>query len=418
VDAIRALEEAACVITAAQASLARELDASQRTEQATAGVPARRRGKGVAAQVALARRESPERGTKHLALAPIVATELPHTWAAWKAGRVGEWKATLVARETACLDVELRLEVDRLVAQDPDRFEKMADAEVASECARHAAQLDPASVTARRRRAEGDRRVTLRPAPDTMSHLSALLPVKDGVAVLAVLTRRADAARATGDERSRGQLMADALVAAVLGTGDGRVPSGRAMRPTVGTRAREPRLELGLVMSDASLLGDSEDPAHIEGFGPVPAELAREIVVGACSRDEQVWMRRLWASPRTGELVSMDARGRFFRNSLARFIRLRDQVCRTPWCAAPIRHVDHVRRSADGGATSQDNAQGLCEACNHAKDAPGWQARPRPDGSVGTTTPTGHTFATRPPAIARIHHRDLPPLTIDYYVAS
>jgi hypothetical protein len=113
----------------------------------------------------------------------------------------------------------------------------------------------------------------------------------------------------------------------------------------------------------------------------------------------------------------MDAHGRHFRGSLGRFIRLRDRVCRTPWCDAPIRHVDHVRRHADAGHTSTENAQGLCEACNYAKDAHGWRARPGPDGTVETTTPTGHTTSTRPPPVARIRERDLPALTIDYVLA-
>lgn len=114
----------------------------------------------------------------------------------------------------------------------------------------------------------------------------------------------------------------------------------------------------------------------------------------------------------------MDARGRFFRGSLARLARLRDQTCHTPWCGAPVRHVDHVRRSTDGGATSGRNAQGLCEACNYAKDAPGWRARPGPEGTIETTTPTGHTHTTRPPPIATIMSRQLPALTIDYVLAS
>src|SRR4051794_13978694 len=62
VDALRALEELGCVVSAAQAALAAELDASQRAVQADAGVPAAHQGRGVAAQVALARRESHHRG--------------------------------------------------------------------------------------------------------------------------------------------------------------------------------------------------------------------------------------------------------------------------------------------------------------------------------------------------------------------
>ena len=70
-------------------------------------------------------------------------------------------------------------------------------------------RLDPESFVTRRRRAEADRNVTLRPAPDTMTWLTALLPVKEGVGVLAALTRTADTARATGDPRTKGQVMAD-----------------------------------------------------------------------------------------------------------------------------------------------------------------------------------------------------------------
>ena len=420
IESIRALEELVCVSTAAQAQLARELDASQRASHAAEDMPAARRGQGVAQQVALARRESAHRGQRHVALAKVVPAELPYTWAAWRSGRITEWKATVVARETACLPVEHRLEVDRLVAADVDAIEAMGERQLAAACATEAARLDPASVLARRRRAEAERGVTLRPAPDTMTYLTTLLPVKDGVAAYAVLTRRADRARAAGDERTRGQVMADELVAAVLGTrADGQAEEGKAEegKAEEGKASVRPRVELGVVMTDAALFGGADDPAHLEDFGPIPAELAREIVVGACTADEEVWLRRLYASPTTGELVSMDGRGRCFRGGLARFVKLRDQVCRTPWCDAPIRHADHVRRRSAGGPTHGRNAQGLCEACNYAKDAPGWRSRPRPDGTIETTTPTGHTYLTRPPPVATVRQRLLPRLTIDYVLA-
>jgi hypothetical protein len=403
IDRIRELEELVCTATAAQAMLAAELDASVREHHRALGERAERQGRGVAAQVALARRESPHRGQRHLGLAKVVAAELPQTWQAWRTGRITEWTATLIARETACLSLEDRRAVDAEVAGDPDELEQRGVQEVVGLCQAAAARLDPASVVERRRRAEADRHVTLRPAPDTMTRLSALLPVKDGVAVLAVLRAAVDAARAAGDPRGRGQVMADSLVASVLGG---------------ATAQGGPGLDLGLVMTDAALFGTSDEPAHLTGYGPIPAELAREMVAGACSRGEDLWLRRLYTSPTTGELVTMDSRARRFLGSLGRFIRLRDQFCRTPWCGAPVRHGDHVEAVVHEGETSGANGQGLCEACNYAKQAPGWRASPVPDADgheIETMTPTGHHYRSHAPPVARIH--TVPPLTIDYLLA-
>jgi hypothetical protein len=82
-------------------------------------------------------------------------------------------------------------------------------------------------------------------------------------------------------------------------------------------------------------------------------------------------------------------------------IQLRDQFCRTPWCDAPIRHRDHPTGVTAGGQTSELNGQGLCEACNHAKEAVGWRSRPSPGDrhTVEITTPGGRTYrSTAPPA--------------------
>jgi hypothetical protein len=161
--------------------------------------------------------------------------------------------------------------------------------------------------------------------------------------------------------------------------------------------ATEVPLEVTVVMSDQSLFGDEHGPgrntpAHVDGYGPVPAPVAREWLTDP---ETQVWIRRLYS--RAGALVGMDSTRRLFAGNLRRFIRIRDQRCRTPWCDAPIRHTDHAQRHADGGPTSIENSQGLCEACNHAKEAPGWDTRLRDDGSVETTTPTGHRYRSPVP---------------------
>jgi hypothetical protein len=130
-----------------------------------------------------------------------------------------------------------------------------------------------------------------------------------------------------------------------------------------------------------------------------------------------VFLQRLFTAPATGELLAMDAKARLFPPRLRRFIEARDHTCRTPYCDAPIRYFDHVVPWHEGGPTSLENGAGLCEACNHTKENPGWSAKPFPE-SVHTLefrTPTGHTYkSTAPPMPGRIraapHASAKPPL--------
>ena len=432
IDRIRALEDLKAAAAAAQARAAAAFDASQRQKQAAAGVRREDLGRGVASQIALARRESPSRGGRLLGFAKALTAEMPYTLQALSDGKISEWRATLLVRETACLDVEDRRRVDKEVAGDPGALEKLGDRQVISRARGAAYRLDPAAAVRRAAKAESERFVSCRPAPDTMTYLTGLLPVAQGVGVYAVLSREADRLRASGDSRGRGQIMADTLVERITGQADARLMN----------------VEVQLVMSDRTLLGGESEPALVPGYGPVPAQWARDLVRGIgggrtgsggsgqgtdtnrnaegdrslggdptvrersggdptarerSGRDKtgERWIRRLYTAPDTGELIAMDARSRRFPRSLARFIAARDQTCRMPWCGAPIRQLDHIRPHREGGATSAANGQGLCEACNQAKEAPDWKSRtvdqPGPH-TVETTTPTGHTYrSTAPP---------------------
>ena len=81
IDLISALESVKGAAAAAQARLAVDFAASQEAVQAAAEMPARDRGRGVAAQVALARRESPHRGSRHLGFARAMVHEMPQPMA-------------------------------------------------------------------------------------------------------------------------------------------------------------------------------------------------------------------------------------------------------------------------------------------------------------------------------------------------
>ena len=384
VDLIRGLEEVKAAAAGAQAVLTAELDASQRRAQEATGARPREVGKGVAAQVGLARRESPHRGRIHLGLAQALCGEMPHTLAALRAGKVSEWRATLLVKENACCTRQDRAVIDRTIAGDADRLATLSDQQLVAEARGLAYRLDPHALVERHARARADRSVTLRPAPDTMTYLTALLPVEQGVAAYAALTRAADALRSAGDDRTRGQAMADTLVERT---------TGQESATAVGVDVR-------VVITDRSLFAGDHEPALLEGYGTVPATWARDLVADATD-GLRAWFHRLYTAPGTGDLVALDSRSRTAPAGLASFIRTRDQRCRTPWCDAPLRHIDHIKAHAQDGPTQAANLDGLCEACNHAKTAPGWRARPRPgpQHTIETTTPTGHT-----------HHSQAPPL--------
>jgi hypothetical protein len=379
---LRTLEDLKATIAATQATLTADFATSQRRAHADAGLPARRHGEGIAAQIALARRESPVRGAQHLGLALVLTTEMPHTHALMTTGHLSEWRATLLARETACLSLADRHTIDAELCADPATLDGLSDAGLVAAARRLAYRLDPESVVARARRAETERSVTLRPAPDTMTHLTGLLPVAQGVAVHAALTRAADTLRAGGDPRTRGQIMADTLVTRITGQ----------------TTPENVPVHVRLVMTDRTLLAGDTEPAHLTGYGTVPAAWARDLVTTAADQ-ALAWLKRLYTAPDSGRLLAMDARSRTAPPGLRDLIETRDQTCRTPWCGAPIRHVDHAVPHDADGPTAEDNLQGLCERCNHAKQAPGWRARPAPGHrhTVVVTTPTGHRYTTTAP---------------------
>lgn len=332
----------------------------------------------MAAQIALARRDSPHRGARHVGLARALVHELPGVLAVLQRGQTSEWRATIVARETAHLSPEQRSVIDRAIAADLPGW---GDARTEREVRARVLALEPQAAADRAAAAAAERRVTIRPGPDCTAYLTAQLPVREAMAVYGALHRRANAAAADADDhRTRGQVMADTLVDRVLTPGAG-----------------EPALadvEIQLVMTDRTLLDGDTAPGHLTGYGPLPAPLARELA--RADPRTRVWIRRLYCDPATGTLVSCDARRRRFPDAVRRLVVARDQFCRTPWCGAPIRHLDHAIAMAIGGTSTPANGNGRCAACNLTKDLPGWATFV--DGDVITTrTPTAHRYRSRPP---------------------
>ena len=454
IDELTQLERLKSACSARQARVTHRFAASQLRAAATTKRDPDEVRRSIASQVALARKDSPVRGNRHVGFAKAMVEEMPHTFQALQDGRISEWRATLLVRETACLSLEHRGVVDAELA---DRLGELGDKQTAGAAARIGQRLDPQAWVKRYRKAVSERRVSIRPAPDLMTYVTAFLPMAQGVAVYAALSRHADCARASGDERGRGQIMADEFVsrathaaanaadfnrtgsesvgdadAAARHANDPDGPVTENERPetgsNTGTSGAEAAseeddgagtvvvvdtdvptttpppdgfpagtIDIQLIMTDRSLFDGDNEPAHVTGYGPIPAPLARRLLREA-GPNIKAWVRRLYTDPETKQLITGDSRSRFFTHSMRQFLIARDQTCRTPYCDAPIRHLDHVISRQHDGQTEITNGQGKCERCNYTKESEGWTSTADPDSSTVTiTTPTGHAYSSQPP---------------------
>ncbi|SFM70628.1 protein of unknown function [Pseudonocardia ammonioxydans] len=324
--------------------------------------------RGVIAQLGLACRVSPTEARSRLRAARDLREGLDHIRGLFVAGELNRDKIAAIVTATADLDTGQRAAVDaRLAAHELTR---LGIGRLRDLVRRLVAEIAPEKFRSRVEAARAQRRVTLRPAPDGMSYLTAYLPVEQGVACLAALHKAftevsVDPAPLT---RSRGQVMADTLVERA---------TGKSVATDVDIEVQV------LVPVEALIDPDSPLPAEVPGHGPVPVDLL-------ATTTGRKALRRLLT--RDGFIIGGGSRQRFFTGLLAELVKARArQRCTEPYCDAPARHVDHIDRSAEHGPTALENGRAVCEFHNYIREQPGWNVARTPDG-VQTTTPTGHTY--------------------------
>jgi hypothetical protein len=346
-----------------RAAAQREVEA--RLEEVAAGlVDVERVEAGIVAQVALAAQVSPTRARRLLHLARDLHAGLDSVRELFAAGRLDQARVAAIVRAAAHLDHGERAEVDRrLTVHDLPTLGLRRVGDVARTIA---ATVAPERFVERARAARRERHVSIRPAEDGMAVLRAYLPAEQAIACLAAL-RRAVVEQWVAPEpvtRPRGQLMADTLVERLTGQ-DASVAA---------------QVEIQVLVPVESLLDEGAPlPAEIPGFGP--SDLLSEA--------QCVGWRRLVT--RDGIVVGGDSRRRAYTGVLADLIRARDRGrCTEPHCDAPIQHLDHRERWADGGPTSLDNGRGACAFHNLIREQPGWSL-----DRGATVTPAGRRYPLR-----------------------
>ena len=249
---------------------------------------------------------------------------------------------------------------------------------------------DPAEKRQGRRRKVG---VRCHPEPDGLVTIAATMPAADGVAMMGELNRRADASRTTEDPRSHGERQVDALLDAI-----GRsAPVSTAPAPGApeeATRRTWFRTEVQVVIDWRSLLGLSNNPGELLGYGPVPADDVRAMLAHPGTT-----LRRLVTDPVTGVLVDY-GRSRYRPDAyLTGLTKARDLTCRAPGCTSNAVYCDgdHCVPFPDG-ETSAGNICQLCRRHHRRKTFDGF-GYTRPDPATGETvwiTPLGFRYRQEP----------------------
>lgn len=354
------------------------------------------------------------RASSLLKLARTLVTRFPAIIEAMEAGLMDEKTAELLVRQMRTvdfldLDAVHRLVVEWLLNCIKNGVRPGRNA-ILSQTDKIIAAYDPDGVLARRAAAVRARKVFLRRGIDGMTDLHAHLTSTEAAAVHAVLdsaaTERLQSAKLARTEavrhgtdpdeaieqhsRSRDEHRADALVDALLGTGDqadsaGGAALGPQIRPTITILApREP---------------NDEPEVYLPRGGPASIDALISLLARSVGATISV--------PETapGSADSVDGARRYrISAELARRVKLRDGTCRHPGCSVTAEHcdVDHAApfdRSDPnrGGLTVEANLMCLCRRHHRFKTFhTQWRYRLARDGTLTVTTDSGHILTTRP----------------------
>ncbi|QYF72207.1 HNH endonuclease signature motif containing protein [Cryobacterium sp. PAMC25264] len=323
--------------------------------------------------------------------------QLPRFHRALAEGRIGWGHVMKMLDVTAALPVDLpehvlpKLEETTLTAAEkltPGKFARVARELLEA--------LYPIPLQDRVNAGIRERRVVLRPDANGMSWLNAYLKADEAHAIYERLTQIAktlnddnnatpepnpptnmDAAAVPVVCRTRDQRRADAYRDLLLdGIGaDGKL--GRGIRGTVN-----------ITVPVLTLLGQSDQPAILDGYGPIDLETARRLTGTATS------FTRILTHPHTGCILSVDRHSYTPPADLRRYVQIRDNTCQTPGCNRQAVHseIDHTQAWNAGGPTSAGNLVSLCRPDHRLKHQSSFTTRQAPDGTLTWTTPGGKTY--------------------------
>jgi len=363
-------------------------------------VPVQAQEMACAAEIGCVLALGPRAASSFLATSHAVVTSLPRTLAGLQAGTLSWQHAVVMADEAACLDAAgaAALEAHFLDPDAPDPARGCAvgqlpahrfKAKARTWRERHHAE----SIEKRHAKGMADRRVEFRPDQDGMAWLSACLPADQALAGWNRLTASARSMQGPEESRSMSQLRADSFASAILGSGSLMQGSDTAAGSVKGTtsQASSPiRAQVLVTVPVFSLMGVTDEPAMLDGYGPIPPSMARELVANGAGS-----FYRVLVDPRDGAPLEIGRTSYRVTGAMRAWLRMRDSKCPFPGCSnnSLDNDADHILGWAHGGTTGISNLGQPCPKHHKLRHTTGWKPTPATKNEPpGWTSPTGRHY--------------------------
>ena len=343
------------------------------------------------AELAAALGVSEREVSRRLETAQLLMEHLPLTRALLRDGRILWEVGEAICRTASSLPEGSRSALDERAA---DAALTMTTTQLRRTLRRWREELHDQPFDERHARAREDRAVWVTPDVDGMATLCLHAPAPAVSGAYDRLRRIARTLRDEGDPRTLQQLSADAAID-LLCDGDiaGTTPDAEH-RPDP-TFVPGVRAEVRLTLAASTAVGLDDAPADLDGYGPVPADVARELVRTAAS------FTRVLTDSDTGTVVSVGRTQRVPPARMRLHLQLRDQTCRFAGCTRPAStaEADHTLEWRNGGETSLENLVSLCTSHHHVRHGEQWTYDRVADGTIIWTSPTGRRISCPPPPL-------------------
>ena len=225
-----------------------------------------------------------------------------------------------------------------------------------------------------------------------MAWLSAYLPAVTASGIWERTTAAARALQGPDETRTLTQLRADIAASLLLGPGttgadgNGAGADGNGLTGDVPV----PRAQVLITVPVLSLLGATEEPAMLDGYGPIPPSMARALLADGAES-----FHRVLTDPRDGAPMEIGRTNYRPTKAMRQWLRLRDGRCPFPGCnnQSLDNEADHLLAWADGGATGITNLGQPCPRHHRLKHGSAWTpAGASKNSPPGWTSPSGRTY--------------------------